>query len=76
MSTSKQVSFLGNEVGDGEQDNGDKFRESRERVPGGLVLTPRVDRCDEVDLAHEQQDDDQEEDGHSLCRSGGHLTMT
>ena len=74
MSASEQLSFLGNEFGDGEQGDGEEFRENREWVPGGLVLL-RFDRRGEIDLADEQHDDDQAEDGHSACRSGGQFTV-
>lgn len=64
MSTSNVLSFVGDEVGDGEQANGEEFWEGSEWVPGGFDWS-FVDRRDEVDLADEQQDDDDGEGVHS-----------
>ena len=53
VSTSNVLSFVGDEVGDGEQENGEEFWEGSEWVPGDFGWD-FVDRRDEVDLADEQ----------------------
>lgn len=51
--TSDELSFVGDEVGDGEQADGDEFWEGGEWVPRVFGLS-FVDRHGEVDLADEQ----------------------
>jgi len=61
VSTKDQILFLGNQVGDREQENGEEFWQSGEQVPYDLeaTLVDAEGREGGVDPADEQENDDQ-----------------